>query len=374
MRFPGGIEPDPSRTHSGSGRMPKISLTPKGGQLLERPGLRTATWIYEVSYRQKRRLQAIKIVLQFRAEVHKRREERTASIMNRVASLPSELLLEVVEACVESQVGCWNVQDSPVQPALAYLADKCFFAWPRGITDDTRNTLRLESANALIKASIVQIPMAFAPHNRLVVPPLLVERQHDLRRLALDLHTTPMNGSYNRELNKTIKAMPSLGKDFPNMKVFVLSLYFHSRTEKNSRPFKSEVLKMRNIKRIDAESGWQHSTIQDTTVDLVQAFAESAPGPRKLIRFGDVSDTDGYGYPWVGPLVEVSSSATQTFEQAHASEINNTTTRGDDLPRTNAERIFKQSYHAARAVRDRQARASLLYREQVDTRSITIGR
>ena len=111
MRFPGGIEPDPSRTHSGSGRMPKISLTPEGGQLLERPGLRTATWIYEVSYRQKRRLQAIKIVLQFRAEVHKRREERTASIMNRVASLPSELLLEVVEACVESQVGCWNVQD-----------------------------------------------------------------------------------------------------------------------------------------------------------------------------------------------------------------------------------------------------------------------
>jgi hypothetical protein len=158
------------------------------------------------------------------------------------------------------------------------------------------------------------------------------------------------------------------------MKVFVLSLYFHSRTEKNSRPFKSEVLKMRNIKRIDAESGWQHSTIQDTTVDLVQAFAESAPGPRKLIRFGDVSDTDGYGYPWVGPLVEVSSSATQTFEQAHASEINNTTTRGDDRPRTNARRIFDQAYHAARAVRDRQARASLSYREQVDTRSITIGR
>jgi hypothetical protein len=63
-----------------------------------------------------------------------------------------------------------------VQPTLAYLADKCFFAWPGGITDDTRNTLSLKIANALIKASIVQIATAFSQHNTLVVPPLLVER------------------------------------------------------------------------------------------------------------------------------------------------------------------------------------------------------
>jgi hypothetical protein len=110
-----------------------------------------------------------------------------------------------------------------------------------------------------------------------------------------------VNGSYNRELNKSIKVMPSLGADFPNMRVFVFSLYFHSRTERNSHSFKSKVLKTRNIKRIDAESGWQHSTVEDTAVDLVQAFAESAPGTRKLIRFGDVCDTGSYEYPWVDP-------------------------------------------------------------------------
>lgn len=43
---------------------------------------RTATWMYEIDYKQERRLQAIKIVLKFKAEERKRREARTASVMN----------------------------------------------------------------------------------------------------------------------------------------------------------------------------------------------------------------------------------------------------------------------------------------------------
>jgi len=363
MEFPFGIELDAPRPRSGFGRLPEILLTPESNETLERPTKRRTTiWMYEVSDRQKRRLQAMKIVLKFKAEVHQRREARTASVMNRVASLPSELLLQVVKACVESQVGCWNVEDSTVQSTLACLANMCF-AWPGGVNDGIRNILKLEAANALIKVSIVQIRMVFSPHNALMLPLLLVERQRDLRRLALDLHTTPMNGSYNRELNKSIKAMPSLGTDFPNMEVFVLTLYFHCRI-KNNNSFISEVLKMRNIKRMDAESGWQHTTVEDTAIDLVRAFAESAPGTRKLIRFGNVADADDSAHPWVGPLVEVGSPTSRELERATAIEFNDRATCEEDPTRNIAKRAFDWAYHAPRAIQDREARAVLLFRER----------
>jgi hypothetical protein len=309
------------------------------------------TWINEVECRQKRWLQAIKLVLKFNSDEQTRRVARAASLMDRVTSMVPELMLKVVEACVKSQFGHWNVQKSTV---LSELADKCF-EWPDSVTDNTRDILKLEAANALIKVGIVQITMKISVQNTMVVPPLLVERQNDLRRLALDLHTTPVDGRYNRELNKGIKVMPSLGTHFPNMKVFVLSLYFHCRTGADDS-LKYEALNMRNLRRTDDGSGWEQTTIKDTTIDLVQAFAESAPRTRKLIRFGNVAadhDTD----PRVGPLVEISRAATQAFEEAAVIQVDDSTTGEQNSARTEARRIFDQAYRAPRVVRVRQGRA-----------------
>ena len=305
----------------------------------------------EVKCRQKRWLRAIKLVLKFKVDEQIRREARAASLMDRVTSTIPELMIKVVEACVKSQFGHWSVHQSTV---LSELADKCF-EWPGGATDNTRNILSLEAADALIRVSIVQITMEFSAQNTIVVPPLLVGRQNDLHRLALDLHTTPVDGRYNRELNKSIKAMPSLGTHFPNMKVLVLSLYFHCRTRANDS-FKYEALNMRNLRRMDDGSGWEHTTIKDTTIDLVQGFAKSAPRTRKLIRFGHVAE-DGDTDPWIGPLVEVSRAATRAFEEEAVSEVDHSAT-GEEVPvRTEARCIFDRAYRAPRVARVRQARA-----------------
>lgn len=66
--------------------------------------------------------------------------------------------------------------------------------------------------------------------------------------------------------------------------------------------------------------------MEDTAINLVQAFVESAPGIRKLIHFGDVADAVGDAHPWVGPLVEVSSLAAQKVEQAAVTEVDDRTT------------------------------------------------
>ena len=134
----------------------------------------------------------MKIVMAFKAKLHTQREILVASVMNRIAQQPSELLLAFVEACVRSQFGhlFWSVQGSTDPKMLTRIVDNCF-SWPNGLAANIREMLNLEASKALVKISIVKIPMVFSTQNTIVVPPVLVERQNDLRRLAVDLNTMP---------------------------------------------------------------------------------------------------------------------------------------------------------------------------------------
>lgn len=269
--------------------------------------------------------------------------------MNRCASLAPELLIGIVKACVESQVSYWNINRSTM---LAKIANKCF-AWPNGIADETRKVLRLEAMNALLKVSIVKIPMEFSLQNTITIPPLLVERQEDLRRLTLDLHTTPVDGMYNRECNKAIKSMPALRADFPKLEVFVLSIYFHCRNKEDMLSFKKTLLRMRNLKRMKTKLGWGYIAFEDTVLEVVATFAQSGPGRRKLIRFGSMPEFDAE-YD-VGPLMEAIGPAMQVNGETNTGNIYDESGCEDDLVVANAKRIFNQAYHAPRDVRRRQA-------------------
>lgn len=109
----------------------------------------------------------------------------------------------------------WSVQRSTDPRTLTSIVDKCF-NWPNGLAANIRESLKLEAPKALIKMSIVRIPMVFSTRNTIVVPPMLVERQNDLRRLAVNLNDMPYDGQYNRELNKSIKEHTFPGRTLPN--------------------------------------------------------------------------------------------------------------------------------------------------------------
>lgn len=116
--------------------------------------------------------------------------------------------------------------------------------------------------------------------NTIVVPSMLVERQDDLRRLVVNLNTMPWDGHYNRELNKSIKSMPVLGEDFPNLKVFVLSIYFHcsvSEAREYKARFQTDVLKMRNFRQDRSGLGWEYVSIEHTSIELIATLARWGP-------------------------------------------------------------------------------------------------
>ena len=277
--------------------------------------------------------------------------------MSRVVSLLPELMIQVIETSIKSQIGgYWGIGTSNV---LVDVADQ-FFMWPEDLADSTRNILKLEVENALFKKSIVKIAMDFTAQDTIMVPPLLIGRQNDLRRLALDLHTTPIDGGYCRALNKGIKSMPSLGADFPNVEVFVLSFYFHCRTGSYTPlRFDQEVLMMRNLKRTEAESSWEIINMKEAIIAFVGVFAQTAPRARKLLRFGTVmEESHAYDRYFVGRLVKVSSPAVQAFGQALVSKEEDESAREEDPLLAYAKRIFDQAYYAQRIERPRQARGT----------------
>ena len=112
-----------------------------------------------------------------------------ARIMNKLEFSP-ELLVEVVELTVKSRLGNRRIPGPVDSAVLTKVVDKCF-KWPRGLAANARNILKLEGSKALVKIRIVKIPMVFSTQNTIAVPPVLVERQDDLRRLAADLNTMP---------------------------------------------------------------------------------------------------------------------------------------------------------------------------------------
>jgi hypothetical protein len=139
---------------------------------------------------------------------------------------------------------------------------------------------------------------------------------------------------------------------FPNLKNFVLSLYFYFRlnTDAHKQHFKEEVLGIRNFRRANSGLGWEYITIEDTVIELLAALAQSGRGVRKLVRFGHGRDSSNRH---VGPMIKISNSSAHASELSVASDADDKIVRKRNLSIANARNIFIQAYHAPRTARIR---------------------
>ena len=84
-----------------------------------------------------------------------------------------------------SQVGHWNVTDSHTLGALA----KSLFAWPKGVTANTRRLLLQTAETALLKLCIIKIPADLDERRppKYEIPRALLGRESHVKHLVLDL-------------------------------------------------------------------------------------------------------------------------------------------------------------------------------------------
>jgi hypothetical protein len=207
--------------------------------------------------------------------------------MNRLTSsdFPTELLLQVVETAVVSQVGHWNVTDSHKLGALAMS----LFPWPKGVSSATRKLLRQTAETALLNLGIIRIPADLDERRppKYEIPPALLGREHHVKLLVLDLDIH-VGTKFNRDLTVSTGHMDLLARTFPRLAVctYLLHIVYAShvvppggilghpnfRLEKSSAPLESPPKLVK-------------CTVKDNLVDFIAAFARSGPGRRKLIRF-----------------------------------------------------------------------------------------
>jgi hypothetical protein len=215
--------------------------------------------------------------------------ERIASTMNRLAhpDFPSELLLEVVEAAVLSQVSHWHVADSHRLDVLA----TSLFAWPDYVDIATRRLLVRTAANVLLNICIIGIPADLEERRppAYEIPPALVKRETEVSRLVIDL-SIPLGDVYSRELTISIGNMDLLAKLFPRLAVCTFLLHIEydlSDVPHPSGPALEAALlghPMYTFHRhctSTATSEWlSRSTLEDSLVDFIAAFAKSGAGKR----------------------------------------------------------------------------------------------
>ena len=219
------------------------------------------------------------------------KEAHIASAMNRLASpdFPTELLLQVVEIAVVSQVNHWNVADSHTLDALA----TSLFAWPKGVTATTRGLLKQTAETAILKRCIVRIPADLDERRppAYEIPPALLGRSSHVKHLVLNLEVH-IGFFFSRELIVSTGHMDLLAEAFPRLAVctYLLHIDFDSfivppggfidvsilshadfRSEKPTTPPASDEISM--------------CTVEDNLVDFIAAFARWGPGRRKLICF-----------------------------------------------------------------------------------------
>ena len=220
--------------------------------------------------------------------------ERIASAMNRLAhpDFPTELLLEVVEAVVLSQVGHWSVTGSHRLDILA----ASLFACPDGVNVATRRLLVQTAAKVLLNVGIIRIPADLDERRppAYEIPPALMKQESQINRLAIDLNV-PTGGVYNRELTISIGNMHLLAEVFPRIAVCTYLLHIeHDLMLAPSLlgPSVEVGLLYHPVytwKRSIAPEGVRQwlvkCTLGDSLVEFIAAFAKSGPGKRKLIWF-----------------------------------------------------------------------------------------
>lgn len=282
------------------------------------------------------------------------RKAEIANVMNRLASpdFPAELLLQVVETAVVSQVGHWNVS---VYHNLGALATS-LFAWPKGVTSATRRLLQQTAATALLKCGIIRIPADLDELRpaKYEVPPALLGKENQVKLLVLDLDIH-VGGLLDGELAVSAGHMNLLAEAFPRLEVctYLLHIGYDSDVVPSGGYIDVSILghvkyKLKKASTApDAPSLIVKCTVEDNLVDFIAAFVKSGPGRRKLIRFSrqrpEFLSIRGPPPREFRPLVRVSSP--DASPTAGATE----TTLGHEENESliNAKRILDEAYRGA---------------------------
>lgn len=221
-----------------------------------------------------------------------RGEADIAKILNQLASpdFPPELLLQVVETTVVSQVNHWNVTDSHTLSALA----KSLFAWPKGVIATTCRLLIQMAETALLKRCIIKIPADVDERRppKYEIPPVLLGRGTHVKHLVLDLDVH-VGSLFDRELIVSTGHMDLLAEAFPRLAVctFLLHIGWDSCVVPPGGFIDVSILYHPNYRleksstSLDSPPRTVKCMIEDNLVDFIAAFARSGPGRRKLIRF-----------------------------------------------------------------------------------------
>ena len=215
--------------------------------------------------------------------------------MNRLAhsDFPAELLLEVVEASVASQVSHWKVTEFHQLDVLA----AGLFAWPVGVTAATRKLLVRTAAAVLLKDGIIRIPADLDERRPPAydIPPALLGKENHVRRLVLDLDI-PVGDAFNRDLTVSIGNMSILSEAFPRLAVctYLLHIEYDSMVAHLGLATSStEAIILgqpyyrlqRRLEQHGDRRALVKCTLEESLVDIIAAFARAGPGKRKLIRF-----------------------------------------------------------------------------------------
>lgn len=239
---------------------------------------------------------------------------------------------------VGSQVSCWPVTESN---GLAILAEHCF-KWPREVTENDRSTLIQTAEDVLFKACIVKLPLAFPQELVLATPSSLEGKLHNVRTLALELKIV-LNNATNRDLNRSIDGMSRVGVLFPMLKVCVITLLVQGYNMYLLEGLVHMLPRYGNLTYDEKRSAWEHVSLKESIIRLLESYTRSGPGQRKLLQL----NAQGGASKRTGPLIEVDGPISIGDEQRSGEGLtsNNGLSAGqqessEDEFIVNARRIF----------------------------------
>lgn len=286
--------------------------------------------------------------------------------MNRLVGpdVPSELLLQIIEAAVESQISHWKVTEAHDIHVLA----AAFFAWPDSIPQTTREALKQTVVTALLRKCIIRIPVSseIGPQSRAFrIPPALKGHENRIRRLVVDIKVSVavVTAATTRDKDLAVGArdMDVLAKAFPHLAVctILLHLEYHVRVtrrkagvsfEDNLLHFREHTFQ-RGVGQPESLGQWAVGTIEECLVDFIVAFASRGPGRRKLIRFSrEVHRAAAFAGMCLSghdpgrqtrPLVSVSSPAVLSAADTAEGELSS---EEESSVVANAKRILDKAY------------------------------
>lgn len=269
------------------------------------PETQLAKWDAEFASQQDIWSRALKWMLGPKAVERNSRTLQAAPFLSRITQpdlFPPELLIQVVEIVVDSQIPNGSVAKSATVTALT----EELFVMSEGLDDGVRSILRDTVADVFSKSGSVKFSTSFTAGPTLVIPRVLSGKEHHLRRLVLDLQVYALDHVQHGALNKSIDSMVSMSALFPNLKSCVYLFHFkhvnHYYTPTLTRRGSLEHSYLFAV--VNDRSRKNTFYLKETLLEFIDAFKQQGPGDGKFIRFGHTTK-DGTRLG-VGPLVCVS--------------------------------------------------------------------